>query len=376
MKLLNMKVAAYSASDFNSAKYMKPVATNDGSDDNDASEQLQSSAIVSPNAKLFAAVQASDFDTFADLLHGEAEFVDLNNARNQEDSTLLIQAAAHGCIDVTDFLLEYGVAVDDTDPRGGTALTYAAVNGHILCVEQLLAHNANVEHRDHHGVTPLIYASAHGEAEVVDILISHGVDVNAQDNEGMTALMRATQMHRAHGVSRVPVIDKLMAAGADAEIRDKSGHSALSQAPSKLRVRFVEEEDSKVKVRQTDRIVDDIADVISELAKHQAVEARQAEDAHGMSLSQSQRFEEHMLQQRQSKNDMSTDIRSQLTDMVQDVPAEPVHASDSAPSSTITSSRSAQTAVTRQPSNARSVRSSSLSFLSPNDQSFYDRYVL
>mmetsp|Transcript_4647 Transcript_4647/g.14816 ORF Transcript_4647/g.14816 Transcript_4647/m.14816 type:complete len:268 (-) Transcript_4647:55-858(-) len=75
---------------------------------------------------------------------------------------------------VIELLLDAGVDVDTTNPRGTTALMFAAHRDHLSCVKLLLSRNADVFHRNNQGddaqslsrVYPIKYAVAEFLAEV------------------------------------------------------------------------------------------------------------------------------------------------------------------------------------------------------------------
>ena len=75
---------------------------------------------------------------------------------------------------VIELLLDAGVDVDTTNPRGTTALMFAARRDHLSCVKLLLSRNADVFHRNNQGddaqslspVYPIKYAVAEFLAEV------------------------------------------------------------------------------------------------------------------------------------------------------------------------------------------------------------------
>jgi len=77
------------------------------------------------------------------------------NAKGNNGTTPLHEAAGIGSKDVVELLLAKGADVNARDGEGDTPLHRAAAAGHKDVVELLLANKANVNARDDSGMTPL-----------------------------------------------------------------------------------------------------------------------------------------------------------------------------------------------------------------------------
>lgn len=102
---------------------------------------------------------------------------------------LLTEAACWGKLEIVQWLLGRGAAVDATDYHGCSALTCAAHRDHLAVVEELLRGGANPSHCDEDTETVLMWAADHpGNAAVLRALIRAGADVSAFNDLHYTAL--------------------------------------------------------------------------------------------------------------------------------------------------------------------------------------------
>jgi len=175
------------------------------------------------------------------------------NLRNTYGTSLLMQAAASGKVEIARFLLANGATPKAT---GNEAIVAeAALYNHIEIVRMLVEAGAplnaprteknrkdvlveavrhdNLEMFKYlldHGANPkgvglfedtaLQMASSKGNLEMMRLLLSHGADVNQVDQNGWTALMRACRSGKKEAVVL------LLANGADPAMKDKGGKTA------------------------------------------------------------------------------------------------------------------------------------------------------
>jgi len=125
---------------------------------------------------------------------------------------------------VVQYLLGYGVQVDQTTPDGSTALICAADRGHLSVVECLLAHQAKVDHQYLWGNTALRHAAGGGHEAVVQCLLDHGAQVDRMNQKKSTALLLAAD--RGH----LSVVECLLAHQATVDHQDQEGNTALMHA--------------------------------------------------------------------------------------------------------------------------------------------------
>jgi ankyrin repeat protein len=126
------------------------------------------------------------------LLDGGANI----EARDEEGSTPLMQAAAFGQTETFKFLVERGAKINVRDKRGMSPLTAAAcacaiatMNSTFDIVRLLLEKGANVNAYDHDGRTALMMAAGSPDgAPSVSLLLSYGANAMVKDNKGRTAL--------------------------------------------------------------------------------------------------------------------------------------------------------------------------------------------
>lgn len=100
-------------------------------------------------------------------------------ARPDELSDRLFDAAQKGDAATVRALLAKGVDVNTKFRYGTTALFYAAQRGHLEVVQILLDHGADLNTQETMaGETPLVFAAWKGQAGVVKILLDKGADAN------------------------------------------------------------------------------------------------------------------------------------------------------------------------------------------------------
>ena len=106
-------------------------------------------------------------------------------ARNEDGSTPLMEAADHGGTRVVKLLLERGAHVDAKDNRGNTALIAAACGCAIIdmpdtfdSMKRLLGKGADVNAKNDGGSTALMFAAGWGRARIVQLLLDKGANID------------------------------------------------------------------------------------------------------------------------------------------------------------------------------------------------------
>lgn len=178
----------------------------------------------------------------------------LIDARNLEQQTPLIMAAAGGQTDVVTRLLAAGARLDDRDSVGNSALMWAAFWGHGDTLAALLAAGADPGLHNNERDTALLLAARsevsqqtrqllsrqreHApngrrlplllrddeSAAMVAALIAAGADADIRNARGQTAMMLLAELGRSRS------LDVLLKAGADKRLRDQDGRSAADYA--------------------------------------------------------------------------------------------------------------------------------------------------
>jgi ankyrin repeat protein len=122
------------------------------------------------------------------------------NARNEEGSTPLMEAAGYGRLSIVGALLKKGAALEARSNNGSTAL--------------------------HTAVCDCAIATMPDTYDVVKLLLEKGANINARDNEGYTPLMIAS----GGGVVKTDIVRLLLENGANTRLRNVAGETALTIA--------------------------------------------------------------------------------------------------------------------------------------------------
>ncbi|MBI4640978.1 MAG: caspase family protein [Candidatus Tectomicrobia bacterium] len=140
---------------------------------------------------LISAIREGNSAKVNALLNGGADV----NAKDKDDRTALMYAAAKGDPAIVQALLDRGAEVNVKDKDGRTALIYAAPKGDFNVMKALLDKGADVNAADARGGgTALIYAARKGDPALVKALLEKGADVNAaQAGTQGTALTNAAE---------------------------------------------------------------------------------------------------------------------------------------------------------------------------------------
>jgi ankyrin repeat protein len=151
-------------------------------------------ALAQPS--IFEVVARGEFKIIQEAFNSWAD----PNATDENDQSILMQAATMNRLDIVDVLLAVNADVNFQNSLGQTALLTALINGAELeLIERLLEAGADPNQAGlafvgggetgDTGYSPLMEAVATRRADVVHLLIDNGADVNHQTAWGETALM-------------------------------------------------------------------------------------------------------------------------------------------------------------------------------------------
>ena len=133
------------------------------------------------------------------------------NARNEEGSTPLIEAAGYGRLSIVGALLKKGADLEARNKHGSTALLVAACDCAIATmpdtydvVKLLLEKGANINATDEEGYTPLMIATGGGvvKTDIVRLLLENGANTRLKNAHGETAI-RIAQKDKVTDVVRL-----------------------------------------------------------------------------------------------------------------------------------------------------------------------------
>ena len=118
---------------------------------------------------------------------------DTDKTANDEGWTPLILAAMK-CegLALVQCLVEQGADKDKADISGDTPLMEACAHGHVDIVEYLLDQRCNGDCTNNTGMTALHYAAIRGCLDLADVLFRYGVKLDVRDNDGFTPADLAT----------------------------------------------------------------------------------------------------------------------------------------------------------------------------------------
>ena len=148
------------------------------------------------------------------------------NARNDDNDTMLILAAAEGKLETVKMLLANGADPNLKGEDDDTALHQAAYNGYDDIMDALIKKGARLNEVNTYGETPLMDVIGAGKVAVAcKMMDMDGIDLNLQDNSGNSALIVAIKAKQS-------IIAKKIANknGVDLNLQDENGDSALMLA--------------------------------------------------------------------------------------------------------------------------------------------------
>lgn len=167
--------------------------------------------------EMFSAVKSNDVATVERLLQ---RGIDVNSTDPRGDSLLII-AAREGHEDVVGRLIAGRARVNARNGAGETALMMAAIKGYLAVVGRLQAAGAEINHS---GWNALLYAAFEGKTVICKFLLEKGANIDALAPNGASALMLAARQ------GHLETVRLLLWEHADPKIRTAEGITALQWA--------------------------------------------------------------------------------------------------------------------------------------------------
>ncbi|WP_265027666.1 ankyrin repeat domain-containing protein [Wolbachia endosymbiont (group B) of Chorthippus parallelus] len=241
----------------------------------------QEAARLLRNKALFNAVKQGELSKVEQYL---AEGAD-PNYKDENDWTLLHDAASKGYIEIVRLLKAQGANVD-AKSYNAKPLHYAARNGYEDIVAFLIVgkeKSEGVDSRGRNNWTPLHYAARHGRLAVVEFLIGEDADINLKDTNrnkplhvaaqyGHTNVMEfflrknreglsiddkgisgKTALHQAAEKSHSASVEFLIEKGADINIQDSEENTPLQLATDPEIIKLLQDKVLFNAVKQGDR---------------------------------------------------------------------------------------------------------------------------
>jgi ankyrin repeat protein len=174
-----------------------------------------------PDQILFAAVGTGNLDMVVTAVEKGANV----NARNANNATPLLLAAADKRYEITKYLVEKGADINAKGPMDATPLMISLCGkGSDNLAEYLISKGVDVKAAGNEGFTAVHLAAESGRARMVALLIEKGADKNAASEDGRTPL----HMAAIHG--RVEVVKALVEKKADVNLKTKHGDTPAGEA--------------------------------------------------------------------------------------------------------------------------------------------------
>ena len=171
--------------------------------------------------RLLDAARRNDRTTAARALELGAKL----QAKDEIGRSALFLAVLDGqSLELTRWLHEQGLPVDDPDTTGRTPLSFAADFGLLEIVRYLVEQGAAVDSRDTQQRTPLLHAAGGNHPDVIAYLIDAGADKNVRDHFGDTPLIVACAKGNTAAAT------SLLQRGADASLRDQERRTAKERS--------------------------------------------------------------------------------------------------------------------------------------------------
>ncbi len=145
------------------------------------------------------------------------------DGHDRDQSTPLMVACLHGQVEAAKALLQHGAVVDQADLNGATAVSFAMNSGNMEVIRLLLEAGIDFASQTPNNGTYMHPAAASGNVEILEFLRTSGVSIDTANDRG------ATPLHSAASRGQVDAVRWLLTNGADAERVDNNGMGALSQ---------------------------------------------------------------------------------------------------------------------------------------------------
>lgn len=191
--------------------------------------------VIIPDEKdqpLTCAVEAGYLDVVKVILEDTKNPDLIDNLKRR---TPLHLAARHGKIEIVNYLLSMGAAVDAVDQYGMTPLHLAIKHGHDEITLALLAHQADVNKKMNNGYSPIFLSVLNGRELTFKTLLQHGADLAAaKDN-----VLEQTTLYAAVLRNHNHMIPILLEHGVDINEKSMDDRTALFLAVKSNRLEDV-----------------------------------------------------------------------------------------------------------------------------------------
>lgn len=177
-------------------------------------------------------------------------------------------------IDFISYLINKGVAIDNTDKKGRTSLLWAALWGHPQIITILVENGADINSQAKEGYTPLLTSIMNSKGKAATLLVKLGADVNKSNYNGMAPL------HGAVANDLFDTASALLKENATPNSKNDVGLTSLHIAAIENRVKFVTLLiDNGAKINAEDNrgmsplhraVISENSEVAKELVKHGA----------------------------------------------------------------------------------------------------------
>lgn len=196
------------------------------------------------NAALFAAAEAGDIEQASAAVAAGGDV----NAANAYHVTPLLEAMGQGHLEMVQWLVDRGAAIDYTEMGEGSPLMLAAFMGQDDFLRLFIAAGANVNVAlPNGGETALHMAAATGKTASVKLLLEVGGDPNLHTKTGVETsifdghvkLLGETPLHFAAAYGDIQMIQAMLLAGADRQAENSEGETPLAYAERHRRERAI-----------------------------------------------------------------------------------------------------------------------------------------
>ncbi|GAF84190.1 unnamed protein product, partial [marine sediment metagenome] len=169
-------------------------------------------------------MQYGDLDHIKSIIRKDSTKI---NEKNEDGNALLHIAVHEGDIDIAQYLVFQGAAVNVKDNLDQTPLQIAMHEGNVELAKYLISQGADVDTKNFFSeTTPLHTAVDKGSIEIAKLLVLQGANINAKNIEQESPLYIAVKR------GRLEIAKYLASQGADLNTRDRRGKYLLHEAVS------------------------------------------------------------------------------------------------------------------------------------------------
>lgn len=108
--------------------------------------------------------------------------------RYEQLQVMALDFARHGETQELTKMIQAGLSVNLSDPKGQSLIMLASYNGQYETTKALIDLGAFVDQKNDRGQTPLAGVCFKGYFEIVQLLVEHGADINSDNGLGATPI--------------------------------------------------------------------------------------------------------------------------------------------------------------------------------------------